>query len=253
MSYRYFIKLQYKGKNYYGWQIQKTGQTIQQILNSVLSRILNADIKTTGAGRTDAGVHASEFFAHFDYEVEHKLSQIKTSVKALNSYLPPDIAILDLFRVNNKAHARFDALSRTYKYYITLQKNPFNSDYSYYFKGQLDFELLNKGAKALINYTDFTCFAKLHSGNKNNICKIYAAYWEKQDDNLIFTITADRFLRNMVRAIVGNLIDLGRAKITYNDFIKIIETKKQNNCFSSVPPAGLFLSQITYPQSITLL
>jgi tRNA pseudouridine38-40 synthase len=200
----------------------------------------------TGCGRTDTGVHAREFYAHFDSE---KMPfEPKDFVYKLNRFLPADIAIFDLFEVNPDMHTRFSAVSRTYKYYINTRKDPFNTKYSYYFNGDLDVATMNRAAKYIVEYDDFTSFSKLHTQTATNICKISEATWEVFDDGrLVFTITADRFLRNMVRAVVGTLIEVGKKRITPEDVKSIIEAKDRSKAGFSVPANGLFLEKIKYP------
>jgi tRNA pseudouridine38-40 synthase len=246
---RYFIQLSYKGTPYHGWQIQPNAVTVQEVLTRALSTILREEIEVTGAGRTDTGVHASFFMAHFDSQ-KKDLNTNKNIVFKLNSYLPKDIAIQRILKVNQEAHARFDAKSRTYHYYIHQQKDPFLTESSYYFPYKLDVELMNKACDLLDQFTDFTSFSKLHTDVKTNNCVIKDAQWKQEQHQLIFEITADRFLRNMVRAIVGTLIDVGKKKISLNDFIEIIESKNRSAAGVSAPAHGLFLSNIEYDPKI---
>ncbi len=247
---RYFIKLSFKGTNYHGWQMQKNANSIQDVLNKALTLMLGEKINVVGCGRTDAGVHAKEFFAHFDTKYSLTEKEIDQLVFKLNKFLPKDIAIFNIYPVRPDAHARFDAITRTYQYIITQNKDPFNQEFAFYYYGSLNVDLMNKGAEILFEYDDFTSFSKLHTQVKNNICKIIDARWEKKDQMLIFTIKADRFLRNMVRAIVGTLIDLGIHKITLDDIREIIEQKDRSAAGRSVPANGLFLTKITYPEEI---
>jgi tRNA pseudouridine38-40 synthase len=254
---RYFIRISYNGKNYNGWQVQGNAPTVQKALNEALSVIFKEEIHTIGAGRTDTGVHASEFYAHFDLlnsETMHALS-LQSIVYKLNGILPIDISVSDILPVRDNANARFDALSRTYKYYISREKDPFSNDFSCFLYGNLDVELMNKAAMLLMKYTDFTSFAKLHSNTKTNNCKITYAQWNYEqrttnNEQLIFTITADRFLRNMVRAIVGTLLDVGRNKIDLIEFENIIKSKNRSDAGYSVPAHALFLTNIKYPEDI---
>ncbi|MDY0199223.1 MAG: tRNA pseudouridine(38-40) synthase TruA [Tenuifilaceae bacterium] len=248
--YRYFIELSYLGKNYCGWQIQTNANTVQAEVNRALSLILQEDIMTLGAGRTDTGVHASYFVAHFNSKQEINIPSSKSLIHSLNEVLPHDIAIANIFEVNPEAHARFSALSRTYKYYISQKKNPFTIDTSWIFKVDLNIDLMQKASSILLNYTDFTSFSKVGSDVKTNNCKITHAAWQVEGSNLVFTIQADRFLRNMVRAIVGTLVDVGREKISLSDFIEIIERKDRGLAGTSAPAAGLFLMDIEYPDEI---
>ena len=241
---RYFIKLAYKGTNYFGWQYQPDAISVQETLNKALSTLLKTNIDILGAGRTDSGVHAKEMFAHFDYETEIDTQKI---VYKLNSFLPKDIAIFDLIKVHDDAHARFDATKRTYEYHIHTKKNAFESDDSWYYSLPLDVEKMNEACKILFEYTDFECFSKTHTDVNTFNCKIFEANWKQNEDKLVFTIAADRFLRNMVRAIVGTMINIGLGKVSLNDFRKIIESKNRSKAGFSVPAHGLYLTKIEYP------
>ncbi len=242
---RYFIYLSYNGKNYCGWQIQPNGITVQQKLEESLSLLLQEEISVVGAGRTDSGVHAACMVAHFDSE---KIIDCPALVKKLNGFLPGDIAVSKIEEVIPKAHARFDAVSRTYKYYVTTKKDPFRENFAYRAPFELNFELMNEAAETLFDYEDFTSFSKLHTDVKTNNCTIMYAQWEQESDSLwVFTIQANRFLRNMVRAIVGTLFEVGRGKITVEDFRKIIEQKNRNLAGTSAPAPALFLIDVAYP------
>ena len=241
---RYFIHLSYKGTNYHGWQIQPNGNSIQEELTKSMETLLRQKIDLTGAGRTDTGVHAKRMTAHFD--TEHPITDIKNFAGRLNSLLPYDIAIQGLEEVAPNAHARFDAKSRTYKYYIATKKNPFFNEFALLITHPLDFEAMNQAAATLFDYTDFTSFSKLHTDTKTNNCKIMQAYWEKEGDYWVFTIQADRFLRNMVRAVVGTLIEVGRRKISVEDFRMIIEKRDRCAAGTSAPAQGLFLVGVEY-------
>ena len=241
---RYFIKLAYKGTNYFGWQYQPDAISVQETLNKALSTLLKTNIDILGAGRTDSGVHAKEMFAHFDYETEIDTKKI---VYKLNSFLPKDIAIFDLIKVHDDAHARFDATKRTYEYHIHTKKNAFESDDSWYYSLPLDVKKMNEACKILFEYTDFECFSKTHTDVNTFNCKIFEANWKQNEDKLVFTISADRFLRNMVRAIVGTMINIGSGKVSLNDFRKIIESKNRSKAGFSVPAHGLYLTKIEYP------
>jgi len=247
---RYFVYLSYNGKNYCGWQVQPNGVTIQQKLEEALSILLREKISVVGAGRTDSGVHASYMVAHFDSEAEIDRPFL---CKKLNRILPEDIFISKILEVVPDAHARFDAISRTYKYYVRTQKDPFGEAFTYRLPFSVDYELMNEAAKILFDYEDFTSFSKLHTDTKTNNCRILYAKWEQVNDTTwVFTIQADRFLRNMVRAIVGTLLEVGRGKITINDFRKIIEEKNRNKAGTSVPAHALFLVDIMYPYWIVM-
>lgn len=249
MKERYFIQLSYKGTHYHGWQIQPNAITVQEILAKAFSTILREEIEITGAGRTDSGVHASFFVAHFESKQEALDKDLKLVFK-LNHFLPKDIAIFRIVKVNNDAHARFDATERVYKYYIHQRKDVFLNDISWYLPIDLNVEIMNKAARLLQQYEDFTSFSKINTDVKTNICQVSEARWSKDDYRLIFTIRADRFLRNMVRAIVGTLLEVGKEKITINEFKQIIKSKKRENAGASVPAQGLFLEDIKYPPSI---
>lgn len=243
---RYFIYLSYDGTRYHGWQIQPNGSSVQEVLGKALSTLLHEPIEVTGAGRTDAGVNASLMVAHFDTErtADEQLAY------RLNKFLPQDIAIHKIVPVKPEAHARFSATSRTYYYYITTAKTPFEP-YAYRFPQPLDFDKMNEAAKTLFEYIDFTSFSKLHTDVKTNNCRIMAAHWEQVSPiKWKFTITADRFLRNMVRAIVGTLLDVGRGVLTLEQFREIIEKKDRCSAGMSVPGNALFLADITYPEDL---
>ena len=249
MKSRYFIQLNYKGTHYHGWQIQPNAISIQEILNKAFSTILREDIEITGAGRTDTGVHALNYIAHFDSVVQNLHTDDKFLFK-INGFLPKDISIIDIIHVSNEAHARFDATTRTYHYYIHQVKDPFLLETSYFMSQTLDIELMNQASKRLFEFEDFTSFSKLHTDVKTNNCKVIKAFWEVDAYKLKFTISADRFLRNMVRAIVGTLLEVGKKKITIDDFIAIIKNKNRSDAGISVPAQGLFLTKITYPDNI---
>jgi len=246
---RYFIFISYKGTNFHGWQIQPNSVTVQKILDDALSVVLSELISTIGAGRTDAGVHAKVFCAHFD-SVSSDLSNSKKLIFRLNRFLPKDISVKSIMKVLPDAHARFSALSRTYKYYITRIKDPFFDNSSWFIHGDIDINDMNEACKLLFIHSDFTSFSRLHSNAKTNICKIYAAEWNEVNNRLIFTIKADRFLRNMVRAIVGTMVDIGFGKLNYRDFEEIILTMDRCKAGKSAPAKGLFLEDIEYPEEI---
>ncbi|PZO30942.1 MAG: tRNA pseudouridine(38-40) synthase TruA [Flavobacteriaceae bacterium] len=241
---RYFIKLAYKGTNYFGWQYQPDAISVQETLNKALSTLLKTNIDILGAGRTDSGVHAKEMFAHFDYETEIDIEKL---VYKLNSFLPKDIAIFDLIKVHDEAHARFDATKRTYEYHIHTKKNAFKSDDSWYYSLPLDVAKMNEACKILFEYIDFECFSKTNTDVNTFNCKIFEANWQQNEDKLVFIIAADRFLRNMVRAIVGTMINIGSGKVSLYDFRQIIESKNRSKAGFSVPAHGLYLTKIEYP------
>ncbi len=242
---RFFIRLSYDGTNYHGWQLQQNAHTIQAELNDKLSVLLGESINVVGCGRTDAGVHAREFFAHFDSK-QMQFSETDLAYK-LNSFLPEDFAVDHIFPVTDEMHSRFSAISRTYKYFVNRKKSPFNRQFSYHFNGTLDLESMQNAAAILFQFEDFTSFSKLHTQTATNNCKITEARWEVNGDELIFTITADRFLRNMVRAIVGTLLEIGKGKLKPEEMQRIIEAKDRSRAGFSVPAHGLFLERVIYP------
>lgn len=248
---RYFIYLAYDGTNYHGWQIQPNGVSVQECLMNALATFLRKEIEVVGAGRTDTGVHASLMVAHFDYDGE-PLDPEQVAEK-LNRILPPDISVYEVRRVKPDAHARFDATSRTYKYYVATHKYPFDRLYRCRMHPSLDFDRMNEAAQVLYDYTDFTSFSKLHTDVKTNNCRITHAQWTLQDAHTwVFTIRADRFLRNMVRAIVGTLFEVGLGKMTVEEFRRVIERKDRCEAGTSVPAQGLFLINIQYPDDLFL-
>lgn len=247
---RYFLYLSYDGAKYHGWQIQPNSNSVQAEIVRAVSILNSAETEVVGAGRTDTGVNASLMVAHFDSDKEFDSS----TVERLNRILPQDISISRIRRVKDDAHARFSAISRTYQYYIHTNRDPFNRSYSFPITFPLNIEKMNEAAGKLFNYTDFTSFSKLHTDTKTNNCKIMQARWDvlKEDTSYRFTIQADRFLRNMVRAIVGTSIDVGRGFISVEDFCDIIEKKDRCSAGMSVPGNALFLTDIQYPEDIFL-
>ena len=246
---RYFMFLSFEGTNYHGWQIQPNAFTVQQTLENALSLILGEKITSIGAGRTDAGVHAAMFCIHFD-SLKEDIDSDKKLMFRLNEFLPSDIAVKSIRKVIPEANARFSAINRTYKYHILKTKNPFKQLWSWHINYPLNVSLMNTACNVLKEYSDFTSFSKLHSDAKTNICNISSAEWIEDDDEIIFLITANRFLRNMVRAIVGTMVNLGSGKIGIEDFRKIIETKDRCKAGKSAPAKGLFLTDINYPDNI---
>lgn len=246
---RYFIFISYKGTSYHGWQIQPNSITVQKLLDEALTTILSENISTTGAGRTDTGVHAMVFCAHFD-SISTDLDTVKNLIYKLNRYLPKDISVASLRKVKPDANARFSALSRTYKYFISMEKDPFSEDSSWHLHGNININAMNEASGLLQNYSDFTSFSRLHTNVKTNICKIYKAGWEENSNQLIFTIKADRFLRNMVRSIVGTMIEIGFGKMDLKEFEEIINAKDRCKAGKSAPAKGLFLTKIEYPGDI---
>lgn len=244
---RYFVELSYNGTDYHGWQVQPNAITVQSVLDKALSILLKKPTTTMGAGRTDTGVHAAQMVAHFDTE-----SSIDTEdlTYKLNSFLPKTIAVHNIKQVHADAHARFDAIQRTYRYKISTFKDVFNFDNAYYYTNKLDVDLMNKASTILLEYSDFKCFSRAHSDVKTHICAISEAFWIKNEHELIFQISADRFLRNMVRAIVGTLLDVGNHKTALEDFHNIIQSKDRSKAGASAPAKGLYLTKIVYPDSI---
>ena len=243
----------YKGTNYHGWQYQPGVVSVQETINKSLSILLKTNIDIVGAGRTDTGVHAKQMFAHFDSEVELKENQL---IQKLNSFLPNDIAVNALIKVTDEAHARFDATKRTYQYHIHTAKDVFEKEGSYFFQTPLDIKKMNAACKILFKHSDFECFSKVNTDVKTFNCVIFEANWKliktkksmrnKGVNKLVFTISADRFLRNMVRAIVGTMLNIGAGKINIEDFERIIESKDRSQAGFSVPAHALYLTKIDY-------
>jgi tRNA pseudouridine38-40 synthase len=243
---RYFLQLAYNGTNYHGWQIQPNAISVQEVLDKSLSTLCGEAVYSLGCGRTDAGVHAREYYAHFD--TQKILSQ--QLIINLNGILPKDIEAIRFIEVAPDAHARFDATSRSYQYLMHFNKDPFKQNLSYHFNFQRkpNVELMNIGAQILMEYTDFACFSKANTDVFTTLCNLTEARWEKQaDGSLIFHISANRFLRNMVRAIVGTLIDFGIEKINEQDLRNILDQKNRSLAGTSVPGNGLYLTKIKYP------
>jgi tRNA pseudouridine38-40 synthase len=247
MPYRYFIKLAFNGACYHGWQVQENAISVQEVITKAVRMIWLKDFKMLGCGRTDTGVHAKEFYAHFDIEEEKAQEELDELIHRLNRYLPDDIVIYNIFPVPAGLHSRYDALSRTYEYHIHTCKDPFVNELSWFCHQKLDIDLMNRGGEIITQYEDFTSFSKANIKRRTNFCKVSRAYWELTGHRLIFTITADRFLHDMVRAIVGTLLDLGEYKISIEEFRKIIESKNRCRAGESVPARGLYLTKIEYP------
>ncbi len=238
------------GTAYNGWQIQPNAPTVQEQVERALALVLRVPAAVTGAGRTDTGVHASDYTAHFD--APYPIADPSTFLRRMNSVLPPDIAVHRLDEVSDEAHARYSALERRYTYHIIYAKNPFRTATAWLWRGQLDLEAMNLAARALTETDDFTTFAKLGSGNRTNICRVRHARWEAAENGAVFGISADRFLRNMVRAIVGTLVDVGRGKLSPEDFRNIAVARDLSLASTSAPARGLFFSGVLYPESIYL-
>lgn len=244
---RYFIKLSYNGTRYHGWQIQKTGLSVEEVIEKCLSHLLGKNIDIIGSGRTDKGVHAKEFFAHLDSETQ---LDKKITIR-LNAFLPKDIAVYGLYLVTPQAHARFSANSRTYEYRISFSKNPFWNEFSWHSKSEpLNIDLMNKASERLKKYTNFSSFCQFNLCNC--YCNIEYAHWNYKEGKLLFEIKANRFLRKMVRILVGTLLNVGKEKLNIKQFCDIVEAKDRRCAGPSVPANGLFLKQICYPKAIFL-
>jgi len=244
---RYFVELAYNGKNYHGWQIQPNAISVQETLNKEFSTYFQEELSLLGCGRTDTGVHASQFYAQFETEKEVDLD---LALYSLNNMIPKDISLKRIFPVAPDAHTRFSATARTYQYFIHFNKDPFIGGTSYRFYQKLDVEAMNEACKILFDYIDFTSFSKVHSEAKTNNCEIMRADWKPFGNGIVFTIQADRFLRNMVRAVVGTMLDIGRGKLKVEDMKKIIEMKDRGEAGTSVPPHALFLFKVEYPEDM---
>lgn len=244
---RYFIEISYNGTSFHGWQIQPNALTVQECLDKALSIYFRQEVVTVGCGRTDAGVHATQFYAHFDL-LDTDGERVIKALTGINSLLPYTIAVRRIFAVADDAHARFDATARGYQYHIHFEKDPFKLDRSWLYKGELDYQRMNNAAAILPEFVDFSCFSKSNTQTFTNNCKVKLANFERQNDgSLIFNVEADRFLRNMVRAIVGTLILVGKGDITVDDVSKIIISKNRSNAGQSVPACGLYLMKVKYP------
>ena len=244
---RYFIRFSYVGKAYHGWQRQPNAISVQEVLENAISTLLRKQVEMVGAGRTDAGVHAREMYAHFDFD---EGIDSKDLMQRLNSFLPADIAVQDILRVSKEAHARFDATERTYEYWIIQKKDPFFNEFAHHVWQPLKVGEMNKAATILMEHNDFECFSKSNTDVKTFICDVRRAVWTEEEGKLVFTITADRFLRNMVRAAVGTLLEVGLGKMEPEGIHQIIESKSRSEAGVSVPAKGLYLTRILYPKSI---
>lgn len=244
---RYFVKLAYNGTPFCGWQIQPNGLSVQEVLQRCFTLILRQPIDLTGCGRTDAGVHAKLFFAHFDTESCYTQDELTQIVYKVNKFLPREIVVYDVFSVTDTLHARFSAIERTYRYYLATTKNPFNYSYRYFFTSSLDVKIMNDAALYLVGNKDFTSFSKLHTQTNNNYCDLKTAFWKEDEEGLVFEITANRFLRNMVRAVVGTLLWVGSNKISIDEFKNILLQQDRCKAGFSVPAHALFLENIRYP------
>lgn len=245
---RYFVQLTFNGTPFVGWQIQPNGDSIQSILQHAMTLLFKENIELTGCGRTDAGVHAKKFYAHFEIEKEINQQNLDYLTNKLNSFLPKEIVIYSIFQVSNDLHARFSAKDRTYRYYIDVSKDPFTFQTAYRVFEPLNVIAMNEAAQYLLQIQDFTSFSKLHTQVNNNNCTVTYAQWDHIDHQLVFTITANRFLRNMVRAIVGTLLLVGKEKITFEQFQEIILEKNRSKAGTSVPAHALFLENVRYDE-----
>ncbi len=249
MAQRYFIQLSYDGTDFHGWQIQPNAKTIQESLNQALSTLLRKEIYCVGCGRTDTGVHAKYFIAHI--ELAQRLSLATSEVVyRLNRLLPESIAVQDCFPVVHDAHARFSAISRSYAYYITTEKDPFSVDRMWELREDLDIAAMNQAAQELLGEQDFSCFSKSNTQTETNLCNVSEARWKAHAHGLVFRISANRFLRNMVRAVVGTLVEVGRGRMSNADLVKIIASKDRSEAGTSVPAHGLYLTNVVYPEGI---
>lgn len=243
---RYFLSLSYNGTAYHGWQLQPNALAVQEVLDKALKVVFRVDVETLGCGRTDAGVHATQFYAHLDLPAEIKVDQEKF-LKSVNSLLPVDIAVLAVISVHKDAHARFDATLRAYQYHIHFQKNPFKTNVSWLIRDKLNLEAMQAAASVIKEYDNFGAFCKSNADNFTNICHIQKSEWEETANGLIYHVSANRFLRNMVRAIVGTLVDVGKGKILAENMHQIIKSQNRSAAGASVPACGLFLTEVKYP------
>ena len=243
---RYFMHLAYNGTPYHGWQIQPNADSVQQTLEYALGKLCGEELNIVGCGRTDTGVHAKDFYAHFGTQQKFDEAQLKQLTFKLNAFLPEEILIFGIFPVPGDLHARFSATARTYQYHVSEQKQPFGKDFTHRVYVPLDENLMNTAAAMLLGEHDFTSFSKLHTQTATNICNVTYAHWERTGDELVFTIKANRFLRNMVRAIAGTLIDVGRGKTTLDDLQRIIDSKDRCSAGTSLPAKALFLTEVEY-------
>ncbi len=243
---RFFAEVSFRGTAYHGWQVQKNALSVQELVNRALSTVLREPIETLGCGRTDTGVHAKQLFAHFDTsnDVNEKM------LIAVNCLLPKDIAIRRVFEVPAATHARFDAISRSYAYHICFHKDPFLTGFAWFIHEMPDVSLMNQACAMLLEHADFSCFSKSHTQVKTNLCNIMKAGWRAAGEELIFEITADRFLRNMVRAIVGTMLQIGRHELSLDGFVHVLESKDRSMAGMSVPAEGLYLCKVGYPSGI---
>jgi tRNA pseudouridine38-40 synthase len=244
---RYFFEIAYNGKNYNGWQTQANGVGVQTVVEHTLSKLFQQKIKITGSGRTDTGVHCEQQFFHSDIEKEFDAAHF---IQKINSFLPRDIAVHSIKKVKATASARYDAIERTYRYVITRTKNPFLEGLAWHYFKLADVQTMNKAAALLLGEHDFECFSKVKTDVNHFLCDVKKAEWKQDGDKLIFLISANRFLRGMVRAIVGTLLDTGTGKISIKDFQAIIGSKDRRKAGANVPPQGLYLVKVKYPAGV---
>jgi len=244
---RYFLEIAYDGTRFHGWQVQPNALSVQEVLDDCLSKVLRESISTTGSGRTDTGVHASQQFVHFDASQQLDLQHV---VYRLNRILPDDISAYRLCHVADEAHARYDAFSRTYHYHITFRKDPFKRYYAWYHSRPLDVEQMNQAAAILLKYEDFTTFSKVKGDTKHYRCTIYQAEWKQEGEGLAFTIRANRFLRGMVRLVVGTLVDVGRGKLSPAAFEELVAGQDRSKSSGAAPAEGLYLARVEYPEHL---
>lgn len=247
---RYFIHLAYNGSSYHGWQSQQNAHSVQGEVEKCLSLKIGESVKISGCGRTDTGVHARNYYAHFDLVNPVQSDHLEVLTTQIDRFLPKDITLFKIWPVPDDANARFDALTRTYHYHITRSKNPFLTDFSWHIFGHLSIDDMQQAANLLIGKLDFTSFAKLHAQTKTNICNVQKAHWHINGDELLFEISADRFLRNMVRAIVGTLVEVGQGKLSVAKFAAIMQKKNRSSAGLSAPAHALFLQDVVYPETI---
>ncbi|MCC9165291.1 tRNA pseudouridine(38-40) synthase TruA [Pontibacter harenae] len=246
---RYFLEIAYDGTRFHGWQVQPNALSVQEVLDDCLTKVLRQPVSSTGSGRTDTGVHASQQFVHFDVAEELDTEQ---ALYRFNRILPADVVAKNLYLVPDEAHARFDAFARTYHYHISLNKNPFKRYYAYYLSRSVDVAKMNEAAAVLLKYDDFTTFSKVKGDTKHYNCNMYEAVWRQEGDELQFTIRANRFLRGMVRLVVGTLLDVGRGKLTVAQFEQVIASKDRSKASGAAPAEGLYLAKVEYPEGLFL-
>lgn len=248
---RYLVEIAYHGGKYHGWQVQENASTVQETLDKAMSTLLRQSIRSVGCGRTDTGVHARQLFAHFDYAIaaeQNSMPEPERIIKGLNALLPEDIAVKNMFSVAPDFHARFDAVSRAYEYHIHFHKDPFLTSFSWQVRDIPDVERMNEAAKIMMTYRDFSCFSKSNTQVATNNCEIFSAEWKwLAEDRLVFCIRANRFLRNMVRAIVGTLLEIGHHRKPVGSIRDTIESKSRAIAGVSVPACGLYLTEVNYP------